>query len=113
MPRLDDRVPFERGAVLHARRHVREPRQQVDLHRLSPGRQAEFPQLAGVPGGADQPDQIRTARFCTSISSAMPPRAKAIRLAIWDSSKGVCSAVACTSTNFPAPVITTFISTSA
>jgi len=51
--------------------------------------------------------------LCTSINSPTPFRASANSDARWESSNADFSAVACNSTNCPAPVITTFISTSA
>jgi len=73
----------------------------------------EFIELAGVAGGAVQAHQ-RRATLLLNVDQLRDAAAREwMRLAICGSSKGVCSAVAWTSTNCPAPVITTFISTSA
>src|ERR1017187_1924444 len=111
--RFDDGVLFESASVFHARSDLVIAGQQFDLYRRQPRRQTEFPQFSGIAGGTLQPDQIAATFFWISMSRAMPARASSMRLAIWASSKAACSAVACTSTNLPAPVITTFMSTSA
>src|ERR1700676_5451816 len=74
--------------------------------------QLELAKFAGITGGAID-DHAPSRDFCTTISSAMPTRASAISEPSCESSKAVFSAVACNSTNWPVPVITTFISTSA
>src|ERR1035437_5087800 len=55
---------------------------------------------------------VSTACWRT-ISDSIPLLARDIILANWASSKGRCSAVACTSTIFLLPVMTRFMSTSA
>jgi len=76
-------------------------------------RQPELAQLTGIARRAINGHAMRTTRFWISTSSAMPPRASASMRAICSSSKAWRSAVACTSTKRPAPVITTFMSTAA
>src|SRR5271157_882063 len=115
MARLDDGVLAKHGAIFHAGRNAFEIGEQLDGD-ASPNRFADrlkFAQFAGVARGAEDLDQIRAAAFWISIKRAMPPRARVRSLAICASSKGECSAVAWTSMKLPAPVITTFISTSA
>src|SRR5665811_1365927 len=111
MQRLLDGVLFKRGAVFGGGRQLLVARQQFDLDSRAVRRHAELAQLARIPGGAVKPDQAPMISRCMITNSEMPARARSIIRAIWASSNGVCSAVACTSTNWPAPVITTFIST--
>ena len=57
--------------------------------------------------------RVATARRCSPTSASMPRSASARSSASRSLPKGVCSAVPCTSTKAPEPVITTFMSTSA
>src|ERR1019366_6927542 len=110
MARFDDGVLFEGVAILDAGGNPVEVGEGLD------GDGAvvlEFAQLPGVASGAKEPDQIRATFFCISMIWAMPARARVTNCPICWSSNRVCSAVACTSTNLPAPVITTFMSTPA
>src|SRR3981081_3625106 len=72
----------------------------------------ELAKFSRITGGAID-DHAPSSDFCTTINSAMPTRASAISEPSCESSKAVFSAVACSSTNWPVPVITTFMSTSA
>src|SRR6185312_9152371 len=103
-PRLDQRVGGEAVAVL--RRHLEARRQRLQLHR---GQQfLHLRQLVPVAGGEDQ-----ATRSCTSRRRAMPPSARPSRSSREARESGVRSAVACTSTRPPSPVMTTLASTSA
>ena len=75
--------------------------------------QAELTQLTLVGGGAVELHLCLRTPCWISISCRMPVLASSSNRPISVSSNGVCSAVACTSTNRPEEVITTFMSTSA
>src|SRR5438093_10459982 len=104
---LLNRVLLEGASGLLAGRN---PRQRNELP-TRPRRQTELQELARITGGAVQLHGRETARCCAFSRPPRPPRASPRRLESWLSSKAVCSAVACSSMNFPEPVITTFMST--
>ena len=98
MPRFDQRVFLEGGAVFDRDRDGGETGQQLDFDRRQArygfSRKAKFRELARVGSSAEELDQIRTAFFCSSTSSAMPRRASVRNSPICASSKEPCSAVA-------------------
>src|SRR5262249_54315897 len=89
-------------------------RNNLDPERAQQG--LEFAQLPRIRGGEHEllhgAKATPSARFCRATSSAMPRCASATSDRIWASEKGSPSAVPCTSTNAPAPVMTTFMSVS-
>src|SRR5581483_12289446 len=80
---------------------------------------AHLGKLALVVGGDDEasgdlPGHAHiTASFCRSTSLVMPLRARPMSAINWSSLNATFSAVACTSTMLPLPVITKFASVSA
>src|ERR1700690_173382 len=106
--RLLNGVLLEGLAGLVRRFDRRQVGQRDDFAR----RQAELAQLAGVRRRAVKRHPPRAS--CWTLSSVpTPPRASPSSTPSWASSKDFCSAVACTSTKRPEPVMTTFMSTSA
>jgi len=75
----------------------------------------DLPHLARIVGREDKRARMvhARARLCSSISSAMPLRAKPRSSPSAASENGAPSAVACTSTSPPEPVMTKFASVSA
>ena len=69
----------------------------------------ELADLVGVAGGEDH----ASAASCAARSPSIPVCASASNSSRWVRESGVRSAVACTSTSPPSPVMTTFASTSA
>ena len=106
--RLADGVLFERGAGLIRRRHGAGKLLHIEIG----SGQLKLSQLPRIRRRAVN-DHLSSNCLWIATSSPIPCRASASKSASCASSNGVFSAVACTSTNFPAPVITTFISTSA
>ncbi len=114
--RLGERVLREGRARLRRERHVR--RQRLELDRQHDLRQ--LAQLVVVAGGEDEPHGPRAAQAAAATascwaarSSSMPAAARASSSSSDARDSGVRSAVACTSTSPPSPVITTLASTSA
>jgi hypothetical protein len=105
---LDQRVVGEGLARL--RRQLDSLRQRLDLVRSEQG--PELPDLVRVACGEYQAHQP-VAAACASRSCSMPAAASASISSSEARESGVRSAVACTSTSPPSPVITTFMSTSA
>ncbi len=77
--------------------------------------QRELAQLVGVARGDDEPHGVPAsiAVSCATRSSLIPVRASSSRSSRWVLASGVPSAVACTSSSPPSPVMTTLASTSA
>ncbi len=73
---------------------------------------AELRDLVAVAGRQDDPHPP-TAAVCSAVRSRTPPSARSSRTSSSAREKVLPSAVACTSTRRPAPVMTTFMSDSA
>ena len=86
------------------------------LQRQRREQRLQLGQLLGVVGRQHQPQSIGSCRerqrFCAATSSRMPLSASASSASISARVNGAPSAVPCTSTKPPAPVITTFMSVS-
>src|SRR5690606_25100190 len=122
-PRLDERVGGEAGAVLHGRRGAQicgtgdiVPAQARDEGRKDG---PHLPHLVGVVRREGEPGHGRSyllsarAAACSRASSALPAAASASRASSSARENGAPSAVPCTSTKPPSPVMTTFMSVSA
>src|SRR5947209_5675748 len=110
--RLAEGVLGEGLAVLGREHHARRQR----VHVVGREQGGELPQLVVVAGGEDEPHQraaASTAAAWTARSSSMPAAASSSSSSRCARCSGVRSAVACTSTSPPSPVITTLASTSA
>src|SRR5271154_5644546 len=73
---------------------------------------AQLSKFARVVGGDDDPVHVPSAVRCNVISFEIPAVARSISFDSCSRVKGAPSAVPCTSTKWPAPVITTFMSVS-
>ena len=108
--RLDSRVVDERRAVLD---RVSRRVQELDLPRGK--RASELSELVRV---ARREDELHTRARATAsswaaVSSSIPPAARSSSSSSSSRENGSRSAVACTSTSAPSPVMTTFMSVSA
>src|SRR5689334_5880977 len=113
MPRFGERV-LDKGVVRllglgHAERGLRD-----DFEAERGEQRFELAHLARVVRREDDALQELSARAarCAATSSPMPFAARSSMRDISSREKGVPSAVPCTSTKRPAPVITTFMSVS-
>src|SRR5260221_6505718 len=131
--RLGERV-LDEGAVRFFGIAHPEARLRNDLHSERREQRFELAELPGIGGGehesfhaciltgeaSDPTTQIRSPRnqespsaaFCLAMSSAIPRFASASSASNCAAEKGAPSAVPCTSTKPPEPVITTFMSVS-
>ena len=110
-----DGVGPEGGAVLTDRRDGGKTVQRDEADRRVFQEAAQLPDLVAVPGGEQEGDRQSsrpfTAFFWASTRRSMPFLARASIWSIWAWVKVLSSPVPCTSTRFPLPVITTFMST--
>src|SRR5207302_1505538 len=121
-PRLGERVPDVRALALGRQGGTGKIAEQDDLEGEARQSLHELAPLGGVQRGDDEaaaqrvklrsPRAARAPR-CSPTSCAMPRAARASRASSCSRRNGTCSAVPCTSTNSPPPVITMFMSTSA
>jgi len=111
--RLPPRVLVERRALF-----LTDARDVERLNLPIGQERPQLTQLPGVAGGESDAQGLRglqaakTSRWRSTMRS-MPPAASSTSSASCSFENGVRSAVACTSTSRPSPVITTFMSTSA
>ena len=112
MARLRERVLDERRMGLIGLGNAELAlRNDVDAERREqPGKLAE---LAGIAGGEDPTrDHVLSAAFCAAMSLRIPRSPSATSASICSRENGAPSAVPCSSTKPPAPVITMFMSVS-
>ena len=114
VPRLRERILDERRVRLFGVRHA----ERALRHDLDPERREQLAELAELARIGRCEDELLhrlqapSAARCFAISSRMPRSASATRDTISTGVNGAPSAVPCSSTKPPAPVITTFMSVS-
>src|SRR5690606_41445680 len=107
---LEQRVLLEGDAGLG---HVADGGELLQPHDVEPGEDApQLSDLAGVAGGEQDP-HADSASCWMSVSSSHPATARSSSRSSFSRSKGAPSAVPCTSTKVPSPVMTPFMSVSA
>src|SRR5687768_12485949 len=108
MARLGERVFDESRIRLGG---IRYPKGRLGMNGQAqrPEQLANLAQLPRIATGDDQLAQTRhSAFFCAAMSSDTPSRARSSIAIISSRLKGSPSAVPCSSTIFPRPVMTTF-----